>query len=407
MENLRKIKVLLAENIHPSAEEAFLEAGIGKVDRLSYAPSEDELIDLFPKYHVIGIRSRSHLNAKVLASSAKFSAIGCFCIGTNQVDLKYAKQLGIPVFNAPYSNTRSVAEMAIALVIVLFRHLFEQSQIVHQGGWNKSATGSHEIRGKKLGIIGYGHIGKQLGALAESLGMQVCYYDIQSQLSLGNAKTCPNLTSLLKESDVVTLHVPETNQTKMMIGKEQLQNMKKGSYLLNLSRGTVVDIEALAEFLKNGHLAGAAIDVFPAEPSGQEAFFSPLQNLKNVVLTPHIGGSTEEAQESIGKEVSARLLNFLTTASTQGAVNMMQFSIPASPNSTRFVHMHKNVPGILALINEVFSKYQINIVGQFLQTDADIGCAVIDAEPLSPALRDEVKQRLREIENTLRAYPIY
>jgi len=334
--------------------------------------------------------------------------VGCFCIGTNQVDLKAAKMKGVPVFNAPFSNTRSVAEVTLALIIGLFRHLFDHNQNTHQGIWNKSAEGSREIRGKILGVVGYGHIGKQLGALAENLGMQVLYYDITNQLSLGNAKSTFSLDELLTKSDVVSLHVPQTEQTNLLMGKSQFEKMQKGSFLINLSRGKVVDIDALKNALISGHLKGAALDVFPKEPStNEEKFYSPLQGMKNVVLTPHIAGSTEEAQINIGKEVAQKLVHFLTTGSTVGAVNFHDFNLPLEKNRTRYIHIHQNTPGVLALVNEIFSSHRVNILGQYLQTDAEIGYAVIDCESLSKELRNEIKSELRKIKSTLRTYPIY
>lgn len=391
-------KILLLENIHPKAKE-ILEAEGHKVDLKSDSPSSKDLKILLPKYDLVGIRSKTELTKDVLAEAPNLLAIGCFCIGTNQVDLTCAKIQGAPVFNAPHSNTRSVAELVIAELVMLSRQLGDRNTLSHQGGWMKSAEGAKEIRGKTLGIIGYGHIGSQVSIMAESLGLRVCFYDTVKKLPLGNARACAKLDELLTQSDFVTLHVPETPQTKEMMGMKQLKKMKKGSYLLNLSRGTVVCIDDLVEALKEGHLAGAALDVFPIEPaSNKEKFKSPLQGLSNVILTPHIGGSTEEAQLSIGAEVAESFLKFLRAGTTAGAVNFPHVELPIAPGSHRIMNVHRNEPGVLGEINSLVSKYGANILGQQLSTEAKIGYMVMDVEnAAAKKLADEIGKLDRSI----------
>ncbi len=377
-----KIKIVLFEGIHSSAVEIFRQAGYLEITCLKEALNLEnpEHLDLLKDVHLIGIRSASKLNKTSLLQARKLIGIGCFCIGTNQVDLKQAALLGIPVFNAPYSNTRSVAELVLAEMILLLRRIPEKNQACHQGVWDKSAKNSFEARGKTLGIIGYGHIGSQLGVLAESLGMKVCFYDIESKLSLGNAKFL-NLKNLLTDSDVISLHVPETPQTRNLIDQEALSLMKKTAVLINASRGHVVDIDSLVNALKSGNLLGAALDVFPSEPlSNQEKFISPLQSCPNVLLTPHIAGSTEEAQLNIGLEVAEKLIKYSDNGSTLSAVNFPEVSLPAHTGRSRFMHIHDNKPGVLNQINQVFSARNINISGQYLQTDNFIGYVVIDAD---------------------------
>ena len=334
-------------------------------------------------------------------------AIGCFCIGTNQVDLEAAELAGIPVFNAPYSNTRSVAELVIAEAIMLMRGIPQKSAECHRGGWSKSAAGSHEARGKTLGIIGYGHIGTQVGVLAEAIGMNVIFHDIETKLSLGNARSSLSLDDLLERSDVVTLHVPETAATKDMFGQAQIQKMKPGAHLINASRGTVVDIDALAAALESGHIAGAAVDVFPVEPKGNDdAFVSPLAGRDNVILTPHVGGSTLEAQDNIGIEVAAKLVRYSDNGSTLSAVNFPEVTLPGHEGSCRIMHIHRNVPGVLSRVNDIFREHGINIDGQFLRTDAKVGYVVIDVTA-SEAQALVLKDALGAIEGTLRTRVLY
>lgn len=374
------LKILLVENIHPMAKKN-LEAEGFLVDSLSYAPSEDELLSLLPKYQVLGIRSKTQITEKVLKENPHLHGIGCFCIGTNQVHLEAARDLGIPVFNAPHSNTRSVAELVIGEMIALSRQLGDRNTKAHRGEWVKSAEGAHEVRGKTLGIVGYGHIGSQVSVLAEAMGLRVCFYDVIKKLPLGNAQSVANLDELLAMSDFVTLHVPETLDTKDMIGARELSIMKEGSYLINASRGSVVVIEALASALLEKKIAGCAIDVFPEEPaSNKDPFQSPLQNLNNVILTPHVGGSTEEAQYAIGIEVSESFRKFLKIGSSAGAVNFPNVDLPIRPGASRLVNVHRNEPGVLGEINGLISQAGANIEGQYLATDEKIGYLVMDVD---------------------------
>jgi D-3-phosphoglycerate dehydrogenase len=356
---------------------------------------------------MVGIRSRTQLTAEVLAAAPKLFCVGCFCIGTNQVDLDAAKDAGVPVFNAPYSNTRSVAELVIGETIMLFRGIHQKSVLAHSGAWAKSVSGSREIRGKVMGIVGYGHIGSQVSVLAEAMGMVVRYYDVVDKLTLGNARPCGSLDELLSVSDVVTLHVPATPETRYMIGAAQLANMKPGSYLINASRGNVVDLDALADGITGEHIAGAAVDVYPVEPSSRDQQLeTPLRGLDQVILTPHIGGSTHEAQASIGIEVAEKLIRYSDTGTTIGAVNFVEVSLPVQRDTTRFLHVHHNVPGVLSKINGVFSARNLNIAGQYLQTDGTIGYVVVDVsgyEGNGGTIRDE----LFAIEGTLRARFLY
>jgi D-3-phosphoglycerate dehydrogenase len=401
------IKVLLLEGVSPSAVDVFRQAGYSQIELHEKSLSGDLLKKAITDAHIVGIRSRTQLTADILAEARRLLAVGCFCIGTNQVDLDAAESAGVPVFNAPYSNTRSVAELVIAETIMLVRRIPQKNAQCHRGGWSKSAAGSFEVRDKVLGIVGYGHIGTQVGVLAEGLGMRVIFHDIEPKLSLGNARAAAGLDDLLARSDVVTLHVPETPQTKDMIGATELAKMKPGAMLINASRGTVVDIQALADALRSDHLSGAAIDVFPVEPKGNDdAFVSPLVGMDNVILTPHIGGSTLEAQDNIGIEVASKLVRYSDNGSTLSAVNFPEVSLPGHPNSRRLLHIHRNVPGILSRINEIFSRHSINIDGQYLQTDPNVGYVVIDvstSEELAVALKDE----LGAIPDTLRARVLY
>lgn len=372
------LKILLLENIHPLAKKSLEEQGF-IVDLQSKAYSEAELIQALPNYDVLGIRSKTEVTEAVLNKNPHLQAIGCFCIGTNQVDLKIAEQKGIPVFNAPHSNTRSVAELVIAEMISLSRQLADRSMKAHRGEWIKSADGSREIRGKTVGIVGYGHIGSQVSILSEALGMKVLFFDILKKLPLGNATAAASLKALLEQSDFVTLHVPETPETKDMIGASEISSMKPGSYLINASRGTVVDINALVSALKSKHLAGCAIDVFPVEPaSNKEKFQSPLQEVDNVILTPHIGGSTEEAQQAIGGEVAESFRRFLKIGSSSGAVNFPNVDLPVRPGLARIMNVHRNEPGVLGEINGIISSAGANIEGQFLATNQHIGYLVMD-----------------------------
>ncbi len=401
------IKVLLLEGVSRSAVESFHRAGYSQIECHEKALPEAELKARIADAHIVGIRSRSHLTDDVLQQAKRLIAVGCFCIGTNQVDLGAARRLGVPVFNAPYSNTRSVAELVIAEAIMLLRGIPQKNALCHRGGWTKSAAGSFEARDKVLGIVGYGHIGTQVGVLAESLGMRVIFHDIESKLSLGNARAADSLEDLLERADVVTLHVPETAATRMMIGPHELARMRPGSLLINASRGTVVDIDALAASLRSGHLVGAAVDVFPVEPKGNDdAFVSPLVGMDNVILTPHIGGSTLEAQDNIGIEVASKLVRYSDNGSTLSAVNFPEVSLPEHPHSRRLLHIHRNVPGTLSRINELFSSGNINIDAQFLQTDSEVGYVVIDVaadEKQSGVLKDQ----LAAIPGTLRSRVLY
>jgi D-3-phosphoglycerate dehydrogenase / 2-oxoglutarate reductase len=394
-----RIKVLLLENIHPSGAQMFRDDGLS-VETMSAALSEDELCAKIEDVHLLGIRSKTHVTPKVLDAARRLLAVGCYCIGTNQVALEAACKRGVVVFNAPFSNTRSVAELVLSEIVALSRQLMDASKGMHEGAWNKSATGSFEVRGKTLGIIGYGHIGRQIGVLAEALGMNVLFYDIVSQLPMGNNKEMPSLNALLEASDFVTLHVPETDQTKNMISTEQLRQMRPGSRLLNLSRGTVVDIPALAEALRAGHLSGAAIDVFPTEPqSNKQRFESPLQGLKNVILTPHVGGSTEEAQAAIGKEVTVTLLKFLNTGSTLPAVNFPRVEPSQLRGRHRILNIHRNVPGVLSDINTIISESHANVESQVLETNSDVGYLVMD---LNRGVSEEVRARVSALATNIR-----
>jgi len=401
------IKVLLLEGVSKTALDALQGAGYLNIEYHEKALPEAELKRRIADAHLVGIRSRTNLTSDVLNEARRLIAVGCFCIGTNQVDTNTAESLGVPVFNAPYSNTRSVAELVIAEAVMLARGIPQKNALCHRGGWMKSAAGSIEVRGKTLGIVGYGHIGTQVGVLAESLGMQVLYFDIEPKLALGNAQAVRSLDDLLARADVVSLHVPETPETKWMIGAPQLANMRAGSMLINAARGTVVDIDALAASLKSGHLSGAAIDVFPVEPQGNnDKFVSPLIGMDNVILTPHVGGSTLEAQDNIGREVAAKLLRYSDNGSTLSAVNFPEVSLPGHPNSQRLLHIHKNVPGILSRINEIFSRESINIDAQFLQTDTKVGYVVIDVSTSAEHAGD-LKDALAAIPGTLRARVLY
>jgi D-3-phosphoglycerate dehydrogenase len=403
----QKIRVLLLEGVNDSAVRMFEANGYTELERLPKALGSAELKRMLSGVHMLGIRSRTHLTAEVLEAADRLMVVGCFSVGTNQVDLDAAKRLGIPVFNAPYSNTRSVAELTIAEVVMLFRRIFPRSVSAHAGGWDKSAIGSREVRGKTLGIIGYGNIGSQLSNLAEAMGMRVIYFDLTDKLRHGNTEPVDSLEELLASSDVVTLHVPETPATANMIGERQIRHMKDGAYLINNSRGTVVDLDALASALRDGKLAGAAVDVFPVEPaSNADPFVSPLQGLPNVILTPHVGGSTEEAQDRIGGEVARKLIDYSDVGSTFGAVNFPQVQLPARPTGTRFIHVHRNVPGVLRQVNEVVARYNINILAQYLQTDPEVGYVVLETDVVGGE-GEELLSGLRAVEGTIRVRVLY
>lgn len=388
-----RIRILLLEGVHQSAIDALQRHGYHNIEVHETALSGEALHQALKDVHFIGIRSRTQLDAEALQHANKLVAIGCFCIGTNQVDIDAAKAIGVPVFNAPFSNTRSVAELVLANIIFLLRRIPQKNAACHRGLWDKSAAGSYEARGKLLGIIGYGHIGTQLGILAEQLGMQVIYYDIEEKLSLGNAVQIHSLTELLEKADVVTMHVPETAQTKNMISHNELALMRPQSMLINASRGSVVDIHALTHALQTGHLSGAAIDVFPLEPkAADEEFISPLREFDNVILTPHVGGSTQEAQANIGVEVAGKLIKYSDNGSTLSAVNFPEASLPVHAEASRLLHIHKNQPGVLRAVNQTFADLNINIAAQYLQTDNDIGYVVVDINSdQSVAVLDKLK----------------
>lgn len=399
-----KSRILLVENIHPIAKE-FLEDEGYAVDLLTHSPSEEELIKLIPQYQALGIRSKTEITAKVLEHVPNTVTIGCFCIGTNQVNLAEARKRGVAVFNAPHSNTRSVAELVIAEMIALSRQLGDRNSKAHQGEWIKSAEGSKEVRGKVLGIVGYGHIGSQVSILAEAMGLKVIFYDVVKKLPLGNAISMSTLDDLLKASDFVTLHVPEVIETMNMIGERELGLMKKGSYLINASRGTVVVIDALVKALKEKHIAGCAIDVFPLEPaSNKEKFVSPLQGLSNVILTPHIGGSTEEAQKAIGLEVAESFRRYLQIGSSSGAVNFPNVDLPVKKGTSRILNVHRNEPGVLGEINGIISKAGANIEGQYLSTDDEIGYLVMDVHSTHA---DQLAKDIEKLKRSIRTRVVY
>ena len=399
------IKFLLLEGIHPSAIKLLQASGYSNIESISGALEGTALIAKIADTHFVGIRSRTQLTADVFAHAHKLAAVGCFCIGTNQVDLDAARERGIAVFNAPFSNTRSVAELVLAEAILLLRGIPAKSAAAHRGGWLKSADNAYEIRGKTLGIVGYGSIGTQLSVLAEGLGMQVVFYDVVTKLALGNAKQIPTLNDLLAMSDVVSLHVPELPSTQWMMGAAQIAAMKPGSVLINASRGTVVEIEPLAEALIAKKLLGAAIDVFPLEPSSnKEPFESPLRGLDNVILTPHVGGSTIEAQENIGIEVAEKLVKYSDNGTSTSSVNFPEVALPAHPGKHRLLHIHRNVPGVLQQINTVFGASNINIASQYLQTHGDIGYVVID---IDAAHSDVALAKLADVPGTIRSRVLF
>lgn len=400
-----KIKFVLLEGVHQNAIDAIKAAGYTNIEYHKKALDGQELLDAVKDAHFLGIRSRTFVTEEVLAHAPKLIAIGCFCIGTNQVDLNAAKQRGIPVFNAPFSNTRSVAELVLGEILLLMRQVPTANAEVHRGIWNKSAAGSNEVRGKNLGIIGYGHIGSQLSILAEAIGMRVYFYDIENKLPLGNAQQVSSLDELLAISDAISLHVPENASTKNLLNATNLPKVKKDAVVINAARGTVVDIDALVDVLKAGHIRGAALDVFPEEPASiSDPFVSPLTEFDNVILTPHIGGSTSEAQANIGSEVANKFVKYSDNGSTLSAVNFPEVSLPEHSGTKRLLHIHTNKPGILNKINQVFVDLNVNIAAQFLQTDPQIGYVVIDVES---EYTDEALKRLKEIDGTIKSRVLY
>ncbi len=403
-----KIKILLLEGVHSSAVEAFRRDGYTDIEYHPKSLPEAKLTASIRDAYLVGIRSATRLSSRILEHAPRLIGIGCFCIGTNQVNLDTAQERGIPVFNAPFSNTRSVAELVLAEIIMLLRGIPYRNAMAHRGGWIKTASGSYEVRGKCLGVVGYGHIGTQIGLLAEALGMQVVYHDVETKLALGNARAMPSLDALLEAADVVTLHVPETRQTRGMIGAAEIARMRPGAQLINASRGTVVDIDALADALKSGRIAGAAVDVFPHEPkTADEEFVSPLRGMDNVLLTPHVGGSTAEAQQNIGIEVAEKLIKYSNNGSSLSAVNFPEVSLPEHSGYHRLLHIHRNQPGVLSAINAVFSEQQINIAAQYLQTNPKIGYVVIDVETGEPTQSLEIKRRLDKAPGTIRTRILY
>ncbi len=402
-----KIKILLLEGISETAVETFHAAGYTNIERHAKALEGEALRAALTAASMVGIRSRTQLTKDVLDHQRSLIAIGCFSVGTNQVALEFARDIGLPVFNAPFSNTRSVAELTIAEIIMLLRRIFPKSMAAHSGGWQKTAAGSTEVRAKMLGIVGYGNIGSQLAVLAEAIGMRVIYFDRTDKLQHGNVQPAQSLEELLANSDVVSLHIPDTSETRGMIGHSEIRAMKRGAYLINNARGKVVNIDALAAALADGHLAGAAIDVFPVEPkSNSDKFVSPLQGLDNVILTPHVGGSTEEAQERIGSEVARKLVEYSDVGSTVGAVNFPQVQLAPRAHGTRFIQVQRNLPGELQRLNEVFAKHKVNIAAQFYQTDGEVGYVVLDCDDLLSGARD-ILAELRSMPGTIRARLLY
>jgi D-3-phosphoglycerate dehydrogenase len=400
-----KIKILLLENVSEVAVKNFLRNGYTQVEKLTKALPEEELIKAIKDVHLVGIRSKSKITSAVLEAAEKLQAIGCFCIGVNQVNLAAATSHGVAVFNAPYSNTRSVAELVVGAAILLIRRIPDKNIAAHKGVWLKESSGSYELRGKTLGIIGYGNIGSQVSVLAEALGMKVIFYDIETKLPLGNATDVRTLKDVLSKADVVTLHVPETAQTKNLINKSNLKYCKKGAIIINYARGEVIELNDLRKYIESGHIAGAAIDVFPIEPEKNGGHFeSPMQNLPNVILTPHIGGSTEEAQQNIGEDVSNKLLSYLDKGISLGSHTVPALALPPQEGSHRILHIHKNVPGVLSDINSALSRNKINIVGQYLKTNDSIGYVVVDVDK---QLSKRAAQLLKEVPNTIKVRLLY
>ena len=398
-----RIKILLLENVHPDAFTKLSTDGFS-VETVSKSLSEDELIAKIKDVHVLGIRSKTNVTKRVVAAAEKLMVVSAFCIGTKQIDLDACKEKGIVVFNAPYSNTRSVVELAIGEIIMLMRSVFQRSTEIHNGQWNKTAEGSREVRGKKLGIVGYGNIGKQLSVLAEALGMDVCYYDVEDKLALGNATKIQNLKDLLALSDVVTLHIDDNPANKDFIAKEELAQMKDGAYLVNLSRGFVVDIKALKSALESGKLAGAAVDVYPEEPRANGDYYTDLKGLDNVILTPHVGGSTEEAQRDIADFVPGKIMAYINSGNTVDAVNFPNIRLPRQTKAHRFLHIHKNVPGVMANINKVLAEFELNISGQFLSTDSKVGYVITD---IDKEYNKKVIKALKDVHGTIKFRVLY
>lgn len=400
-----KINILFLENINRAAATRFKDAGYNSVTMLPASLSAEELKKQLKNIHILGIRSKTHLTREILESAPKLQAVGCFCIGTNQVDLKAAMEFGVSVFNAPYSNTRSVAELVIASSIMLIRRIPDKNKALHDGVWMKESKGSHEVRGKTLGIIGYGNIGSQVSVLAEGMGMKVVFYDIETKMPLGNAVARKTMKEVLAEADIVTLHVPGLPSTENLINKNNLKYFKKGAILINYARGNVVDLPALRKELEAGNISGAAVDVFPEEPEKNGPDFSSvLCGLSNVLLTPHVGGSTEEAQQSIGEDVSNKLFNYLEMGVTTGSHTVPALSLPLHPNTHRILHIHKNVPGVLSAINSELSKHQINIAGQYLKTNDAIGYVVLDVEK---RISREALRLLKEVPGTIKVRLVF
>jgi D-3-phosphoglycerate dehydrogenase len=398
-----RIKILLLENVHPDAFDKLSKDGF-TVETVSKSLSEEELIERIKDVHVLGIRSKTQVTKKVIEAAEKLMVVGAFCIGTKQINLEACKENGVVVFNAPYSNTRSVVELAIGEIIMLMRSVFKRSTELHNGQWNKTAQGSREVRGKKLGIVGYGNIGKQLSILAEALGMDVYYYDVEDKLALGNATRMDKLSELLAISDVITLHIDDNAANKNFIGAKEISQMKKGAHLVNLSRGFVVDIKALTEALKSGAIAGAAVDVYPEEPAKNGDFYTDLKGLDNVILTPHVGGSTEEAQKDIADFVPSKMMAYINSGNTVDAVNFPNIRLPKHNNAHRFLHIHKNVPGVMARINKVLAKYDMNITGQYLSTDDKVGYVITD---LDKEYNTKVIKKLKEVDGTIKFRVLY
>lgn len=400
-----KINILFLENISDVAVKNFNAAGYTNVKKINSALTEAELMDAIKDVHLLGIRSKTQITKKILDAAQKLQAIGCFCIGVNQVDLKAATKNGVAVFNAPYSNTRSVAELVIGASIILIRKIIDKNKAAHEGIWLKEASGSFELRGKTLGIIGYGNIGKQVSVLAESLGMKVIFYDVETRLPLGNAEGRKTLKEVVSKSDIVTLHVPELDSTKNLISKTNLKNFKKGSILINYARGEVVDLDALRKALLDGNIGGAAVDVFPVEPEKNgDHFESPLQGLSNVLLTPHIGGSTQEAQLNIGDDVSSKLFNYLEKGTSTGSHSIPELALPPQEGTHRILHIHENIPGVLSEINTQLSKHKINILGQYLKTNDAIGYVVLD---VNKNLSKNASVLLRKVKGTIKVRMLY
>jgi D-3-phosphoglycerate dehydrogenase len=400
-----KIRILFLENISDVAVKNFKQYGYVQTEKITKALTEEELIDAIKDVHILGIRSKTQITKNVLNAAKKLQAIGCFCIGVNQVDLKTATKNGVAVFNAPYSNTRSVAELVIGLSIMLIRRIPDKNKAAHEGTWMKDAKGSYELRGKTLGIVGYGNIGSQVSVLAEAMGMKVQFYDVETKLPLGNAEDAKSLKELLRKSDIVTLHVPDTSQTKSLINKATLKHFKKGAILINYARGEVVDLECLRKSILDGHLSGAAVDVFPWEPEKNgDRFQTPLQDLPNVILTPHIGGSTEEAQQNIGDDVSIKLFNYLEKGISFGSHTVPALALPPQEGTHRILHIHENVPGVLSEINTQLSKHKINILGQYLKTNEDIGYVVLDVDK---QISGKALQLLKEVKHSIKVRLLY